>query len=42
VQAPPGEAITEAEFPLTGSERYVRIEVTAPDGKKAWSNPFFF
>jgi hypothetical protein len=42
VQAPPGEAITEAEFPLTGSERYVRVEVTAPDGKKAWSNPFFF
>lgn len=40
--AAPGEAITEAEFPLTGSERYVRVEVTAPDGKKAWSNPFFF
>jgi hypothetical protein len=42
IAAPPGEAITEAAFPLTGSERYVRVEVTAPDGRKAWSNPFFF
>lgn len=42
VQAPPGGTISEAEYSLTGSERYVRLEVTAPDGKKAWSNPFFF
>jgi hypothetical protein len=40
--APKGELLTEAEFPLTGSERYVRVEITAPDGTKAWSNPFFF
>jgi hypothetical protein len=37
-----GELLTEAEFPLTGSERYVRVEITGPDGKKAWSNPLFF
>jgi hypothetical protein len=42
ITAAPGEALTEAEYLLTGSERYVRVEVTAPDGKKAWSNPFFF
>lgn len=41
VLAPPGDAITEAEYPLTGGERYVRVEVTAPDGAKAWSNPIF-
>ena len=38
----PGELLTEAEYPLSGSERYVRVEITAPDGKKAWSNPLFF
>jgi hypothetical protein len=27
---------------MTGGERYVRVEITAPDGKKAWSNPLFF
>jgi len=37
-----GELLTEAEHILTGSERYVRVEITAPDGKKAWSNPFVF
>jgi hypothetical protein len=42
VHPAPGELLTEAEFPLTGSERYVRVEITAPDGKKAWSNPLFF
>ncbi len=41
VLAPAGERLTEAAFPLTGSERYVRVEITAPDGKKAWSNPLF-
>jgi predicted metal-dependent phosphoesterase TrpH len=38
----PGELLVEAEYPLSGSERYVRVEITAPDGKKAWSNPLFF
>jgi hypothetical protein len=42
ILAPAGETITEAEYPLSGSEHYVRVEVTAPDGKKAWSNPFIF
>jgi hypothetical protein len=40
--APAGGLLTEAEYPLTGSERYVRVEITAPDGTKAWSNPLFF
>jgi hypothetical protein len=37
----PGELLTEAEYTLSGNERYVRVEITAPDGKKAWSNPVF-
>jgi hypothetical protein len=37
-----GELLTQAEHILSGSEKYVRVEVTAPDGKKAWSNPLFF
>jgi hypothetical protein len=39
--APPGQALTEAEYVCTGGERYIRVEVTAPDGKMAWSNPIF-
>jgi hypothetical protein len=42
IAAATGDLLTEAEYPLTGSERYVRVEITAADGKKAWSNPFFF
>jgi hypothetical protein len=42
VLPPAGALLTEAEFPLTGSERYLRVEITAPDGSKAWSNPLFF
>jgi hypothetical protein len=38
----PGELLTQAEHVLSGAERYVRVEVTDPAGKKAWSNPFFF
>jgi len=38
----PGRLLTEAEYSLSGGERYVRVEITAPDGKKAWSNPLFF
>jgi hypothetical protein len=37
-----GDLLTEAEYVLSGNERYLRVEITAPDGKKAWSNPFFF
>src|SRR4029079_14240267 len=41
-QAPAGELLTQAEYQLAGNEKYVRMEITAPDGKKAWSNPLFF
>jgi hypothetical protein len=37
-----GELLTQAEYVLAGNEKYVRVEITAPDGKKAWSNPLFF
>jgi hypothetical protein len=40
--AAPSEALTEAEFVCSGGERYVRVEVTGLDGKKAWANPFYF
>lgn len=37
-----GELLTEAEYIVPESAKYVRVEITTPDGKKAWSNPFFF
>ena len=37
-----GETLTEAEFPVLRGEKYVRVEITGRDGKKAWSNPVFF
>ena len=40
-QAAPGEALTGATYRLKGPERYVRVECTDAQGKKAWSNPFF-
>ena len=33
-------AITDHAFPLKIDARWVRFEVIAPDGTKAWSNPF--
>lgn len=36
------ETIAEATYTLSGSEKYVRLEITAPDGKKAWSQPIIF
>lgn len=33
-----GEAITEARYPISDCERFVRAEVTDAKGKKAWSN----
>jgi hypothetical protein len=40
--APPGEALTAAEYPVRRGERYVRVEVTDEAGRKAWSNPLYF
>jgi hypothetical protein len=39
LRAEPGELLTEAWYDVTGDEKYVRLEITAPDGKKAWSQP---
>jgi hypothetical protein len=33
--------LREASHTLRGRERYLRIEVTAPDGGMAWTNPLF-
>lgn len=40
-RAGPGQAITEAEYCLKGSEAYVRVECTDAGGHAAWSNPIF-
>jgi hypothetical protein len=37
-----GEDIVEAEYNKFGPDRYVRVEVTDADGKKAWSNFVMF
>lgn len=37
-----GKLLEEAEFVLKGGEKYVRVEVTDAQGRKAWSNPLFF
>ena len=50
---PPGEAVsssakpvaasllTSASYTLAGVERYVRVECTDAEGRKAWSNPLY-
>lgn len=35
-----GEVFTSATFTLRPNTRWVRFEIIAPDGQKAWSNPF--
>jgi len=40
-RAAPGESITEAEWRLTGNERYLRAECWDADGHGAWTNPLF-
>lgn len=40
--APVGELLTEAEYDVPNSTKYVRVEIVDQEGKKAWSNPFFF
>jgi hypothetical protein len=37
-----GEALTRGEYPVLRGEKYVRVEVTDFEGRKAWSNPVFF
>lgn len=39
---PAGELLEEAEYVLSGGEKYVRVEITDEQGRKAWSNPVFF
>lgn len=36
----PDATFEQATFPLKIDARWVRFEVIAPDGRKAWSNPF--
>ena len=42
IAAPEGKPLTEAEYAVSNSMKYVRVEITDEAGKKAWSNPFFF
>jgi len=42
IHAHKDKLITEAFYDLAGDEKYVRLEITAPDGKKAWSQPIIF
>ena len=37
----PGESITEAEFPLTGKEGYVRIQIRDQNGRYANTNAYW-
>ena len=36
-----GSPVTEAEYELSGSRLYVRVEATDEAGRTAWSNPIF-
>jgi len=40
VAAEKGE-FEHAEYSITGNERYIRIEITDGNGRKAWTNPLF-
>ena len=42
VVASEGEYITQAEYDVPSGTSYVRVELTDDQGKKAWSNPFYF
>ncbi len=42
IRAHENQFITEVFYDLAGGEKYVRLEITAPDGKKAWSQPIVF
>lgn len=36
-----GKKITSAEYTINGDEKYLRIEITDKNNKKAWTNPLF-
>ena len=36
-----GEEITHVEYEIKGNEKYLRIEITDKNNKKAWTNPIF-
>lgn len=40
LDAQDGRLVESAECPMLSQHGYLRVEVTARDGKKAWSNPF--
>jgi predicted metal-dependent phosphoesterase TrpH len=40
--ADPEQGLTEAEYAAGRGEKYVRVEITDAEGRKAWSNPVFF
>ncbi len=40
IDAADGEVLERAECVMKPEQGYLRLEVTAADGKKAWSNPF--
>ena len=42
IRAKGDQFLTDAFFDIMGDEKYVRLEITAPDGKKAWSQPIIF
>jgi len=39
--APAGELLTTATFRIPAVMKYLRLEITDPYGKRAWSNPFY-
>jgi hypothetical protein len=36
-----GQLLSQARHVCKPAEKYVRVELEDPAGKKAWSNPFF-
>ena len=40
-RAEPGKTISEAQYRLTGNERYLRAECIDAQGQAAWTNPVF-
>ncbi|MBI2192284.1 MAG: CehA/McbA family metallohydrolase [Planctomycetes bacterium] len=42
VPAKDGGWVTEGEHVVQPGTKYLRVEIAGADGKKAWSNPFFF
>ncbi len=41
IDASDGQLVERAECVMRAEHRYLRVEVTAADGTKAWSNPFY-